>query len=66
MTSLFHAPKAAPAPVIPEAPPIPTQNDAAITAAQQQQLAAAAARSGRASTIMSMNDIGKTDKMGGD
>lgn len=65
MTSLFHAPKAAPAPVIPEAPVIPTQNTSAIAKAQQDQLEASAARSGRASTIMSMNDISKTDTMGG-
>lgn len=65
MTSLFHAPKAAPAPVIPDTPVIPTENTAAIANAQQGQLEAAAARSGRASTIMSMNDISKTDSMGG-
>lgn len=65
MTSLFNAPKAAPAPVIPAAPVIPTENTAAISQAQQQELEASAARSGRASTIMSMNDVSKTDTMGG-
>jgi hypothetical protein len=66
MTSLFSSPKA-PAPiVVPQAPVVPTENTAAVSQAQQQELQASAARSGRASTIMSMNDISRTDRMGGD
>lgn len=65
MGSLFRAPKvSAPAPVTPTPVIVPTENTAAVTNAQQQELEANAARTGRASTIMSMNDIGKTDKMG--
>lgn len=55
-------------PVIPAPVVMPTENSAAITAAQLQQAQASAAQSGRASTIMTMqnqNDINKTDSMGG-
>lgn len=48
-----------PAPVI-----VPTENTEAVARAKQEQLAKAAAGSGRASTIMSMNDISKTDTLG--
>lgn len=52
------------APAIPAPVIMPTENNAAVTAAQQQQLQAASAQSGRASTILSMNDISQVDKMG--
>lgn len=63
MGGLFGgAPKA---PVIPTPVVMPTENTAAVTQAQQQQMEAASQQSGRASTIMSQNDISKTDTMGG-
>lgn len=52
-------------PVIPAPVVMPTENTAAVTQAQQQAMLASAARSGRASTIMSQQDISKTDQMGG-
>lgn len=64
MGSLFSS-KAPPAPVIPAPVIVPTENSTAITQAQQAELAASAARTGRASTILSQNDISKTDTMGG-
>lgn len=64
MTSLFHSPKIA-APVIPTPVVVPTENSTAVATAQQQQLEASSARTGRASTILSQNDISKTDSMGG-
>lgn len=64
MGSLFGgAPKM---PVIPAPVVMPTENSAAVTAAQQQQLQASAAQSGRASTILSTNDIAKSSTLGGD
>lgn len=49
-----------PAPVV-----MPTPNSDAIAKAKRDAAIAAAARSGRASTIMSQQDISKTDTMGG-
>lgn len=49
-----------PAPVV-----MPTENSAAVTQAQQDAAAASAARSGRASTILSQQDVSKSDTMGG-
>lgn len=60
------APKA---PVIPAPIVMPTENTQAVTQAQQQQLMAASAQSGRASTILSQQDISKipqNNTMGGD
>lgn len=65
MGTLFGAPKAA-APVIPTPIVMPTENSQAVATAQQQQLKASAARSGRASTIMTMGDVSKNDTLGGD
>lgn len=62
MTGMFGSQKPAP---IPTPIVMPQENTAAITAAKQAELMAASARSGRASTIMSSNDISKTDTMGG-
>lgn len=57
------APKA---PVIPAPIVMPTENSAAITQAQTAQMQKAAAQSGRASTILTQNDISKSDTLGGD
>lgn len=62
MTTLFGSQKM---PVTPNPVVMPTQNSAAITNAQQQAAMASAARSGRASTILTQQDISKTDTMGG-
>lgn len=62
MNMLSSGPKIAPlpAPVV-----MPTQNSQATAQAQQEAARASAARTGRASTIMSQQDISKTDTMGG-
>ena len=52
-------------PVIPAPVVMPTENTAAVTAAQQAELAGASAQSGRASTIMAQAGDNKTDTMGG-
>lgn len=52
------------APAIPAPVVMPTENNAAVTASEQAQLQQASAQSGRASTILSMNDISQVDKMG--
>lgn len=65
--ALFSSPKAPAqiaAPVIPDPVVVPTENTAQVTAAQQNQLQASAVRTGRASTILSSNDISKSDTMG--
>ena len=51
-------------PAIPQPVVMPTENTDAVTQAQQQAMLAASARSGRASTFMNMQDIGKTDTLG--
>jgi hypothetical protein len=64
MAGLFSSPKVQ-APIIPAPVVVPTENTAGVTAAKQQEMMAASQQSGRASTILSQNDISKTDTMGG-
>lgn len=61
MGGMFSKPKM-PTP-IPQ-PIIPTENASAIQDAKQKQMEGMAAQTGRASTILSQNDISKTDTMG--
>lgn len=67
MTALFSTPKAPASPIIPSPVVMPTEDSQAVQQAQQEQLQAAASQSGRASTILTMNNnsIDKTDKLGG-
>lgn len=65
MSSMFGSPKVAAPPVIPAPIVMPTENSDAITKAQQEQLKMASAQSGRASTILSQDDIGKVETLGG-
>ena len=60
--NMFSSPKPA---AVPAQTVMPTENSTAVAQAQQQELQAAATRSGRASTILTQNDISKTDTMGG-
>ena len=62
MSGLFSSPKA---PVIPAPVVMPTENNSQVVQAQQKQLQAAATEGGRASTILTQQDISKTDQLGG-
>lgn len=56
-------------PVIPAPVVMPMENSAAVTEAQRKQLALASEQSGRASTILTQQDIGlagKNNTLGGD
>lgn len=63
MSSLFSSPKT---PVIPSPVIMPTENMQSVQQAQIDQMSKASAQSGRASTILSQNDISKNDTLGGD